>query len=548
MALVALLFLLQFITTFHCTSADLRSEYAHHAVLAEKMRLFWTVDWENETVSFAVEADTTGWVGFGFSTSGHMPGSDVVIGWVKDNKGYLTDRYAVARAVPPIDDQQDYQLTDFKESDGKTLLKFTRKFDTCDSRDKKLEVGAMKIVFAYHSEDPVSPTEVKYHEFRGVKSILLLSSVDTRKTNVTGWKTFNMTARNITIPGNKSTTYWCTLLKAPELKSKHHVTQFVPNIQEGNEGFVHHMLLYECYGNFSEEEFDEGVDCDSALDLPFVQCRFLYPTIAGLAIGEPGVFYPQHVGYALGSSDSPKYFVLETHYDNQRLVQGQKDSSGITLYYTDKLRNYDLGIVAVGSQVNPWFVIPPKQKSWITEGYCMHQCTESMFKNSGLPEGGINVFAAGPHTHMAGRATWTKHVRNGKELPEITRDDHYDFSLAYTQLLRKEINIQPVRRWINTSGDVYELLILLSSDATGPLPNRRAPRPKITEPLPPKKMCPIQSASEGSLARFNILALNLTEPPPHEKTSPNQLESGADMNASFALFFGILNVVIQAFN
>ena len=55
----------------------------------------------------------------------------------------------------------------------------------------------MKIVFAYHSEDPVSPTEVKYHEFRGVKSLLLLSSVDTRKTNVTGWKTFNMTARNV---------------------------------------------------------------------------------------------------------------------------------------------------------------------------------------------------------------------------------------------------------------------------------------------------------------------------------------------------------------
>ena len=92
MALVALLFLLQFITTFHCNSADLLSEYAHHAVLAEKMRLFWTVDWESETVSFAVEADTTGWVGFGLSTSGQMPGSDVVIGWVKDNKGYLTVR------------------------------------------------------------------------------------------------------------------------------------------------------------------------------------------------------------------------------------------------------------------------------------------------------------------------------------------------------------------------------------------------------------------------------------------------------------------------
>ena len=89
---------------------------------------------------------------------------------------------------------------------------------------------------------------------------------------------------------------------------------------------------------------------------------------------------------------------------------------------------------------------------------------------------------------------------------------------------------------------------LLVQDATGPLPNRRAPRPRITEPLPPKKTCPIRSESEGSLATLNILAQNLTEPPPHEKTSPNQLASGADMNASFALFFGILNVVIQAFN
>lgn len=27
-----------------------------------------------------------------------------------------------------------------------------------------------------------------------------------------------------------------------------------------------------------------------------------------------------------------------------------------------------------------------------------------------------------------GRAAWTKHVRKGKELPEITRDNHYDFN------------------------------------------------------------------------------------------------------------------------
>ena len=92
MAVTLLTFLC--LASFHCAvSADLFSEYAHNAVLdtAEKMKLFWTVDWDAETVSFALEATTTGWVGFGFSgRSGQMVGSDVVIGWVKDNKGYLT--------------------------------------------------------------------------------------------------------------------------------------------------------------------------------------------------------------------------------------------------------------------------------------------------------------------------------------------------------------------------------------------------------------------------------------------------------------------------
>ena len=96
MAAAAILVVGVCLSAFHSSiSADLLSEYAHHAVLDadEKMKLFWTIDWDDETVSFAVEAETTGWVGIGFSTSsGQMIGSDVAIGWVKDNKGYLTVR------------------------------------------------------------------------------------------------------------------------------------------------------------------------------------------------------------------------------------------------------------------------------------------------------------------------------------------------------------------------------------------------------------------------------------------------------------------------
>ena len=90
-----LLLVITFLALTSSGIAELSSEYAHHAVLdpAELLKLYWTVDWDKETISFAVEAATTGWVGFGFSSgNGMMVGSDVVIGWVKDSKGYITVR------------------------------------------------------------------------------------------------------------------------------------------------------------------------------------------------------------------------------------------------------------------------------------------------------------------------------------------------------------------------------------------------------------------------------------------------------------------------
>ena len=42
--------------------------------------------------------------------------------------------------MPPLDKENNYVLTGFEESDDKTVLKFNRKFDTCDPKDKKIEV------------------------------------------------------------------------------------------------------------------------------------------------------------------------------------------------------------------------------------------------------------------------------------------------------------------------------------------------------------------------------------------------------------------------
>jgi len=42
--------------------------------------------------------------------------------------------------LPPKDKEQNYILTGFEERYQKTVLKFDRKFDTCDRRDRKIKV------------------------------------------------------------------------------------------------------------------------------------------------------------------------------------------------------------------------------------------------------------------------------------------------------------------------------------------------------------------------------------------------------------------------
>ena len=70
--------------------ADLsESKYPFSRVLYDQegqyYGLHWNFDIAAKTIHFAVNVSTEGWVGFGVSPTGQMPGSDVVIGWVTEN-------------------------------------------------------------------------------------------------------------------------------------------------------------------------------------------------------------------------------------------------------------------------------------------------------------------------------------------------------------------------------------------------------------------------------------------------------------------------------
>jgi hypothetical protein len=111
-----------------------------------------------------------------------------------------------------------------------------------------------------------------------------------------------------------------------------------------------------------------------------------------------GFSFPPEAGYPLDPEVGPRYFMMETHYNNPTQDADFADSFGIRVYYTASLRRHDAGVLSVGLDPNWRHIIPPGQPEVVSEGHCISACTQQA-----LPPRGIKVFAAALHTHLIGK-------------------------------------------------------------------------------------------------------------------------------------------------
>lgn len=69
--------------------------------------------------------------------------------------------------------------------------------------------------------------------------------------------------------------------------------------------------------------------------------------------------------------------------------------------------------------------------------------TNELFRFQMLPSEGINIISVVLHSHLAGRRLSLKHIRQGKELPRIVQDNHFDFDYQQSHTLEKEVKVLP---------------------------------------------------------------------------------------------------------
>ena len=435
-------------------STIISDQFSHHVVLDREgaVHLSWTPD--KEGITFLVEVATHGYVGLGFSPGGGMHGADIALCWV-DSRGkvHLTDRHAVGNNVPYLDTSQDLRLDWGLENDTHTVVQFFRAWDTCDSEDVKLGTDTVRLIWAYHGEDPLDNTHLLYHSLtrRGQRSVYL-AEPPLQSEPLPPHKTWDLTANNLLLPEDDHTHYWCKIYRAPDLDRKHHMIAIEPLIQPGHESYVHHMVLYECHipedvvdaaGATTADWFQrhvnkEGQPCYSP-NMPAEWSFCLATNAWAWAVGSEGERLPDHTGMPLGEQyGGATYFMLETHYDNPAYHAPLVDNSGLRIKYTDQLRTYDTGMLLVGSEVNFLQFIPPRQDLFTSIGHCTAECTEQ-----GIPESGIRIISGVLHSHLAGRKMRLRHIRNGIELPVILEDNHYDFNFQASRVPRSETVVYP---------------------------------------------------------------------------------------------------------
>ncbi|XP_039286537.1 MOXD1 homolog 1-like [Nilaparvata lugens] len=426
---------------FISSTDDNIPEWTHSLMLTDSTQLSWSP--RDEDIVFKLETESKGMVCLGFSTSDQVVGADVLVAWVDDVTGkvHVKDCHATQTSLE-VDLLQNFELINGYKNETHAVIIFKRIWDTCDKNDVILGPDTIRLLWTVHDKEEhnllQTSTTLKWHgkKWNLMRSVHLISPPAIRKPKENNVKHWDITLDNFAVPDNMDTYYWCKIFKVPPLGKKHHMIGYEPILSAGSGSLVHHMLLYECVGAHLEMYTrHEGSTC-YVRNMPTDWDSCLSPVVAW-AIGSKGEFYHDLVGLPLAEDNRSTYFMLEIHYDNPTFSKVH-DSSGLRLYYTENLREYDGGILISGVTVSPLHIIPPRQPQYKTAGYCDGSCTKLM-----LPARGIKVVSVLLHSHLAGRKIILRHIRDGVELPAIAKDENYDFNYQQSRVIEEGIRVLP---------------------------------------------------------------------------------------------------------
>jgi len=128
------------------------------------MALYWQND--PTTLYVGLVSPGTGWAAVGFSNRTGKPGSNIIIGCVRNGKVTIEDDYGVTTQLHLPDKASSLLATGGSESSGKTTLEFAIPLSSRDAQDVTLVPGQdVAVILAYHAtQDSFTAEHTRYSQ------------------------------------------------------------------------------------------------------------------------------------------------------------------------------------------------------------------------------------------------------------------------------------------------------------------------------------------------------------------------------------------------
>ena len=379
----------------------------------------WTI--QEDTLHLAVACRATGWIGFGISEIGGMKGSDVAL-FTAESPEELVDAYILDDRIPNADDCQNWNLIDSHTDSGEFLIfEATRPLDTGDAQDHRIiddgdssTIPPTRVIAAWGDSG-----QVGYHGLGSARGSIRWFSdgkndlaIFKQKMAENADAFFEVRAKDYPIKPQvteykKICSSWDDLLTnkgVPDIEGLT-IIGLEPIVDEDVERHVHHFTLT---GSF---ETKNGNDCSNFED----ELEMVYAWTPG----EGPFLLPNNVGLPLGEG-SFRSFKLEIHYDNPEQKVGMLDSSGMRIYYNNKPREHEMGMMITGDQ----FVKLRDQP--VGNGVVEHSFSCPSSCSNIVLDQPVTVLREALHMHKSGIKMVNEQIRDNKVIHKGTVE-YFDF-------------------------------------------------------------------------------------------------------------------------
>ncbi|XP_065181006.1 DBH-like monooxygenase protein 2 [Sycon ciliatum] len=216
-------------------------------------------------------------------------------------------------------------------------------------------------------------------------------------------------SKNSQVPA-KETTYFNMNFELPADR-QYHAVGFAPILDNLN--VIHHFVMVGCDRPIP---VGEGYE-----DFNFMEgCE---RTMYAWSFGMQDECLPVEAGVPFGGKH-PRYVQVQLHWTNKNKHAGYQDTSGVRVYYTSKLRQYDMGTLTLGQLQ---LTIPPKKDAVDAPFTCTTDCTQTFFD-----QGPVKMTASFPHMHFLGKSLFVDVIKPTGQRTRIMDDKVYNYNSPVT--------------------------------------------------------------------------------------------------------------------